>query len=291
MEETKTTIPNLTVMDTVTCRLCGADEHRTVDEQRGFRMVECRRCRLVYLNPRPTAQSLKQLYQDYLPNDPDAISRWNRMMAGLYRTARQRLIAHSPAGGRLADIGCAHGQFLDTMRAVGWQVEGLEICDAAAVACRRKGFDIQTTTLSGAELRPLHYDAVTLFYVLEHLREPLDGLRKIRSALKPGGLCLVRVPHTTPLVKWQRRLGRRTELYDLPFHLFDFAPSVLTRMLREAGFARVQIDIDAATRPAGRGACAVSVAASFVGRLIQRLSGGHWLLPGVSKTAIAWKEP
>jgi len=38
-------------------------------------------------------------------------------------------------------------------------------------------------------------EAVTLFHVLEHFTEPLQTLRKIRDAMKPGGKIIVEVPH------------------------------------------------------------------------------------------------
>jgi len=274
-------------MEAAACALCGADDHVLADVQRGFRMVECRQCGLVYLNPRPTPDWLARSYQQYLPNDPEAIANWKRMMAPLYRTARRRLIQSHPSGGRLLDVGCAYGHFLEVMRSVGWQVEGIEICEQAAAACQRKELAVQTATLATAHLPLVHYDVVTMFYVLEHVTDPMGGLRKIYASLKHGGLCLVRVPHTTPIVKFLARLGRRTALYDPPYHLFDYPPSVLTRMLRETGFENIRIEIDAATRPAPIGRRMVSIATSWVGRMLYRISGGRLLLPGVSKTALA----
>jgi len=274
----------------VACGVCGADDYKLVDVQRGFRMVECRRCGLIYLNPRPTPEWLERCYQDYLATDPDAIAQWNRMMDALYRSARRRLLRRFPTGGRLLDVGCAYGHFLEIMRNTGWSVQGIEICEAAVAACHREGFPIQTSSLAGAELPTAHFDAVTLFYVLEHLTDPMGGLRKVHAALKPGGLCLVRVPDTTPLVKGLARLGRRTELYDLPHHLFDYSPLVLARMLRETGFTNIRQEIDAATRPSRLGPRLVSFSASLLGRLLHRVTGGRFLLPGVSKTAVAEKK-
>ncbi len=250
-------------------------------------MVECRRCGLVYLEQPPSPQWLAESYQTYLPEGPDGVASWNRMMDGLYRSARRRLIARFPAGGRLLDIGCAYGGFLEMMRKAGWQVEGIEVAAAAAAACRRKELDVHVATLAEAQWPAARFDAVTLFYVLEHVPDPLGGLKKVHAAMKPGGLLIVRVPDTTPLVKFLKRLGRRNELYDPPYHLFDFSPAVLTRMLERAGFRNVCVEIDAATRPRRIGPRLMSLTASWIGRMLQRLSGGRFLLRGVSKTALA----
>lgn len=283
------TVGALDELEAVGCALCEADDYAVLDRQRGFRIVECRQCGLVYLNPRPSPEWLRRSYQEYLPAASEDIVRWNHMMDGLYRSARRRLIGRFPAAGRLLDVGCAYGRFLEIMRDAGWQVAGLEVCEPAAAACRRNGLDVETTTLAGAALPPLHYDCVTMFYVLEHLHDPLGELRKVHEALKPDGVCLVRVPDTTPLVRVLKRLGRQSELYDPPYHLFDYSPAVLARMFREAGFENIRVEIDAATRPVRWRQRVVSITSSFAGRVLQRLTGGRFLLPGVSKTAVAEK--
>ncbi|MCX8038134.1 MAG: class I SAM-dependent methyltransferase [Candidatus Sumerlaeia bacterium] len=271
------------------CVLCGDNQPDLVDVQRGYRIVECRKCGLVYLDPPPLPAFLVQSYQAYLPDDPDGVANWNRMMDGLYRSARRRLIARFPAGGRLLDVGCAYGGFLEMMKKAGWQVEGIEVAAAAAAACRRRELDVHAVALAEAQWPADRFDAVTLFYVLEHVPDPLGGLRKIYEAMKPGGLLIVRVPDTTPLAKFLKRIGRRNELYDPPYHLFDFSPAVLTRLIEQAGFRNVRMEIDAATRPRRIGPRLLSLTATMIGRALQWLTGGRFLLRGVSKTAVAEK--
>lgn len=277
---------HLQEMVIVDCVLCGSGDHDVVTIQRGYRIVECRGCGLIYVNPRPVPQWLESAYQSYLPADHDAIANWNRMMAALYTSARRRLIRRFPAGGRVLDVGSAYGRFLEVMRSAGWQVEGLEICQPAVTACRRRGFSVQNTTLAEAKLPAVSFDAVTLFYVLEHVTDPMAALKKVCGALKPGGICIVRVPHTSPLVRLLGRLRIPNELYDPPFHLFDFSPATLKQAMETAGFREVTVEIDAPTRPVKIGPRIVSWSSTFVGRMLERLTRGRYLLPGVSKTAI-----
>jgi len=49
-------------MEYVNCNLCGSNEYKLFKEINGYRLVKCKRCGLVYLNPRPTQQEMKDKY-------------------------------------------------------------------------------------------------------------------------------------------------------------------------------------------------------------------------------------
>jgi SAM-dependent methyltransferase len=273
----------------VKCNLCGADDYKLVDTQRGFRMVQCRRCGLVYLNPRPLPAWFENACPDPLPTEVDAIARWNRAMEPIYAATRLMLVHGFPAAGRLLEVGCAFGRFLEIMRGGGWQVEGLESDPSAATACRRHGLKVRNEPLLRAEFGAICYDAATMFHAIERLQDPLAGLRKLHAALKPGGMIVVRFPHRTPLVRALKWLGLRTQLFDAPFNLYDFSPRAMTAALERVGFENVRIEIGPPMRPHALKPRLVASTGARLGRWFQWLSGGSYLLPGVSKMAFAEK--
>jgi SAM-dependent methyltransferase len=128
-----------------------------------------------------------------------------------------------------------------------------------------------------------------MFYVLEHLPDPMGALRKAYDLLDPGGILLVRVPHTTPIVRMLSPFGIGGSLYDAPFHLHDFSPAVLRNMLLKAGFAEIRTFPGRPTRPQRPGPRAASVLFGTLARGLYSASGGRFLLPGVSKTTVARK--
>jgi len=129
-----------------------------------------------------------------------------------------------------------------------------------------------------------------MFYVLEHLPDPIGVLKKVSDLLAPGGTILIRVPHTTPIVRLLAPLGLDGALYDPPFHLYDFSPSVLREMLQRTGFVDVRTFPGKTTVSSHLGTRIASALFGALATGIHALTRGMVLLPGVSKTTVARKS-
>jgi SAM-dependent methyltransferase len=145
-----------------------------------------------------------------------------------------------PSGGRLLDVGCATGVFLNGMRRTGkWEVFGVEPnASAADYARRRFGIEVHTGMLREAGYPDEHFDVVSLWHVIEHVLEPVADLREVRRILKPNGLLVLTTPN---LDSFDARLfGRFWAGLETPRHLFVFSLSTLTRLLSGLGFELVR---------------------------------------------------
>ncbi|MBW3540432.1 MAG: class I SAM-dependent methyltransferase [Planctomycetes bacterium] len=153
------------------------------------------------------------------------------------RRRRQRLnwIPFQPPG-RLLDFGCGRGDFLETMRRYGWNVEGLDLSPLVAGYVEgRTGIRIHAGTLPHPDVPPNSFDAVTMWNALEHVHHPREVVAAARRALRPGGLLVVGVPN---IDSWAfRRFGRWWWQLELPRHLVHFTPATLCRLLVSEGFA------------------------------------------------------
>ncbi|MFI5340103.1 MAG: class I SAM-dependent methyltransferase [Candidatus Methylomirabilales bacterium] len=275
----------------VSCNLCGADDAERLTTSREFPIVRCRACGLVYVNPRPTAEDLVSLYADYHTRDGGDEASWDRLMGRIFRESAERLCSsrNGSRPGRLLDIGCGYGAFVAAMRERGWDAEGVDPSPTVVAAAVKKGRRVRLGTLDGIRGEDEPYDAVTMFYVLEHLPDPMTALRKVSDLLAPEGMLLIRVPHTTPIVRLLSPLGLGGALYDPPFHVYDFSPTVLREMLRRTGFVDVKTFPGEPTVPSRLGA---RIATAIFGALaagVHALTRGMVLLPGVSKTTMARK--
>ena len=94
--------------------------------------------------------------------------------------------------GKLLDIGCETGIFLEMVKEKGWEGRGIEFSE---FACKRARQRIGDVVVCG-DLRDVRYgrntfDVVTLWHTLEHLTDPLRTLKEIKRILKPGGLLVL----------------------------------------------------------------------------------------------------
>ena len=231
----------------VTCNFCGADDVSQALAGRDllhgipgeFSLVRCNRCGLMYINPQLTSGEL----ENYYPEDYEAHSETKKWQMGWLRRIdyaygiekRRRAIAHYIHPGRMLDVGCATGAFLDGMREHGWKVMGIEPGTRAAVYAREVlGLQVQNTTFEAAQLEPESLDLVTMWNVLEHLSDPRQAFYRIKKALRPGGLLVFAIPNTE---SYDLRIFKKYWAgYDLPRHLFVFPPAALEKMLRATGF-------------------------------------------------------
>jgi 2-polyprenyl-3-methyl-5-hydroxy-6-metoxy-1,4-benzoquinol methylase len=169
------------------------------------------------------------------------------------------LDARQPKGRALLDVGAHAGRFLKLARAAGWNGEGLELNPkTAAYAAQVSGSVVHQGNIhSFAPVRC--YDAVTLTDVLEHVPQPLDVLRKMRTFLCDGGWLAIKVPNG-PSQRIKETLHERISasyratLADNLVHVNHFSAASLARALTAAGFKDVTVVAAAPELPAARGA-------------------------------------
>jgi len=234
-------------MQHVVCNSCGTDDTSPVLTGRDllhglpgeFALVQCNCCGLMYLNPQPTPEELEVYY----PEDYEAHVGTKKQQLGWLRRIdyrygvekRYRAIMRYTQTGRMLDVGCATGAFLDGMREHGWRVVGVDPGVRAATYAREElGLEIQNTTFEAAHLEPASLDLVTMWNVLEHLSDPQQALNRIGKVLRPGGLLVFAIPSVE---SYDLKLFKKYWAgYDVPRHLFVFPPAVLEKMVKAAGF-------------------------------------------------------
>ena len=228
----------------VRCDFCNSDNSQPVQllhdiwlhKPGEFHLVRCRNCGLEYLNPRPSWELLQQYYsKDYYSFMGAIKKRTFRITEviqahGLRR--RAKFILKKKKAGKLLDVGCATGSFLNEMqKKPGWQVSGVELVEIAAQKAReRYDIDVFTGSLFDAGFADNYWDVITLFDVLEHTSNPLLHIKELFRILKPGGWIIIKVPN--PASYQAHLFGPAWVGYEAPHHLFGFPPATLTEKLQ-----------------------------------------------------------
>jgi 2-polyprenyl-3-methyl-5-hydroxy-6-metoxy-1,4-benzoquinol methylase len=212
------------------------------------------------------------------------------MMQPVFRGA-VHLIQKYRGMGRLLDVGAGFGFFLSEMKRRDWEVMGVEISQKGMDYARDVlGVKIYPGPLEKVAFPENYFDAVTAFYVIEHLPNPMAFIKECHRVLRPGGVLLLRYPHTTPIKKLLRLFGIENRLYDLPAHLSDFSPEIIQRCLEKVEFESCQHMIGGHTHPNGLGKRAISSLFGNFSEALFCLSGKKFLFPGVSKSILAFKR-
>ncbi|MBU0987246.1 MAG: class I SAM-dependent methyltransferase [Proteobacteria bacterium] len=273
------------------CILCDTIEFKTIHQKNQYQYFRCLNCKLVSLYPRPTLQMLKEYYRDYLPGNSEDIRKWGAMIRPVVTKSADLINFRLRTGGKkMLDIGCGYGFLLKEMKARGWDVEGLEVSQTGReYALRNWNVPVYSEPLENLELPASTFDVVTLLYVIEHIFNPLSLLSEINRVLKPEGLILIRWPHTTPVVKILGPLSKKLDLYHTPYHLYDFSPKTIEKMLFLTGFKSVETIISGHTIPSGRLGRWSSTIFGKLSDFLFYFSKGKILLPGISKITLAFK--
>lgn len=252
----------------------------------------CLDCGLVTIDPHPSEEELISNYDAYLPEDPQEIMEWRAMMRPIVAKSAQIIeSAYGKKPGRVLDIGSGYGFFLEEMKKRGWDAEGVELSETG----RKHTQDQIDVTLHQHPLESIclsegSFDVVTLFYVIEHLSDPISTLKEVYRILRPGGLILLRWPHSTPIVRLLGPFSKKLDLYHTPFHLYDFSPRTSRKLLGAASFEQIRTVVGGHTLSAIKLNRYASIITGVFAEFLYRISGDRILVPGVSKTTVARKR-
>lgn len=180
-----------------------------------------------------------QAFNDAGFNLPDERAAQRRARHSARRLTRIRALL----GGRLdrrpriVDVGCSRGDFVAAATGAGFEAEGVEPAPQIAAAARAAGRRVHTGLLEEQQFDDAQFDAVSLFEVVEHLREPVALLQECTRILRPGGIMLI---STGNAASWTARVMKeRWDYFQTrkdAGHISFFNPRSISLLAERAGF-------------------------------------------------------
>lgn len=178
----------------VPCYICGGTDTTPWANENGFDMVKCDHCALVYVNPRPSQESIdeaahtgmheseKQSINTIGLYSGKKVAEYQRKVSGLFPDGE---LAREPC--RWLDIGAGFGEFIESLTSLtapGSVLMGLEPCEPKVRKAKSRGIPIENTRLSELDGQYTH---ISLVNVLSHLPNPVIFLKELREILEPRG--------------------------------------------------------------------------------------------------------
>ncbi len=209
-----------------------------------YQMVSCSSCKSVFLTPNPTDELLAKAYDDSYYGGSDEDEKFEGFIEkGLDYFRKQR--AKKVAGlinnsGRVLDIGCGNGQFLEQVKDFG-QIEifGTEMQGSSAQrAMKIEGLSLQIGELLEENYAKDYFDVVTMFHVFEHLKNSKQYIDIIDNILVKNGHLVISFPN---IDSWQASFFKGKWLHlDPPRHLFFFTPKVFKALMDKRGYQLIE---------------------------------------------------
>jgi len=227
------------------CACCGNGSRRVVfsgvyDYEYGtagtFDVVTCDDCGVVSISPMPTAAELPAYYPDSYNNFQATGSLITKILLKLtYGLETRRVKALIGTSGRVFDVGCGDGKFLEALQAAGdWELCGNDISATGINLCRDKGFDVKQGVLEEVDFEPGSFDMLRMSHLIEHVVNPRTTLEAAFRFLKPGGFLIGETPNVA--CRDFSVFGRYWGALHVPRHLHLFTRKTLANQLQKAGF-------------------------------------------------------
>lgn len=201
-----------------------------------FSVWECQDCTFRFTQHVPDSEAIgpyykSEAYISHSNTQKGLVNQLYHKVRKITLSTKRKLIEKMTghATGNLLDIGAGTGAFASFMAQSGWRVTGLEP-DTEARKIAADVHRIQLLPIDELFRLPVqHYDAITLWHVLEHVHD-LDGyMKQLKRLLKPGGLLFIAVPNYTSYDA--QRYKDYWAAYDVPRHLYHFSPRSMKKLL------------------------------------------------------------
>jgi SAM-dependent methyltransferase len=210
-------------------------------KKRGYRLFRCPGCGLVSTELGVEYEKFVRMFyqKGYFTGDEScgAYAQYEDDKRFITRNMGHhiKVIKERKPSGKLLDIGCAMGFFMEMAGEAGYDAYGF---DPSEYAISHVPQFLAANTITGT-IRTVTYpkktfDIITMLDVFEHLEDPVGDLLRVREWLKPDGLLLLTTGDTRSLSA--KILGKHWTFYTPPQHLMFYHRKGITEVLEKSNF-------------------------------------------------------
>lgn len=210
------------------CLICNNSSLKDLPDYKFAFLTKCSSCKFVFSKQIPSQQELINHYNGYSRSDylsPITIKRYNELLDNFEKFKKT---------GKILDVGCGIGYFLDEAKKRGWEVYGTEFTDEAVSICSNKGIKVSQGKLERNNYSAGMFDVITSFEVLEHINNPIEELNNFNHLIRKGGLVYLTTPNFNSLLRYRLKSAYNVICY--PEHLSYYTPRTLKKVFKLCGF-------------------------------------------------------
>jgi 2-polyprenyl-3-methyl-5-hydroxy-6-metoxy-1,4-benzoquinol methylase len=232
------------------CPVCGGETFKEVLQtndfshtQDSFKILECNHCQLRFTQDIPDQNNIGKYYEfsDYISHNNEAkglinnlyLKARNYTLSKKYHWLKKYLDINKAS---IGDIGSGTGAFVSYLKNKGVNINGFELSEAARAAALTN-FNTPLMPMEGWLQSNNTYNALTLWHVMEHIHELDLYWKKFYDSLTDNGFLFIAVPNYTSAEEAYYK--KYWAAYDVPRHLYHFAPVTLQHLATKYNFKLV----------------------------------------------------
>jgi 2-polyprenyl-3-methyl-5-hydroxy-6-metoxy-1,4-benzoquinol methylase len=222
------------------CPLCGGKEYSVSFVKNGFDHVRCA-CGMIYVPMILKDECANIVYSDkaYEEETHKSFRTEPRksFIEAIYADGMELLKKAGVRSGKLLDVGCSSGMFMEYAQKKGFRTQGIEPSEYAVHLACSMGLDVRRGYFEENKTDKHVFDVVTLWDVLEHCDDPVEILESAHDALTAGGVVFLQVPNAMGLAP--RMMKQRCNMFTGFSHINLFGPETVGEILKKCRFGNI----------------------------------------------------
>lgn len=229
------------------CYLCGNKEHELLSEKIRYnaprKVWKCENCSLVFLHPQMTHEEEEEFYKkEYgeifsVEKGTTPANLFEARMPDA-KTYYKLVKNHLSKDDDCLELGAAAGSFLAVIKDKVKSVTGVEPHNLLRRFCEERNLKMVSSI---DELGDKKFDRIFMFFLLEHLGDPIGHLKKVKNMLQNGGKLFIEVPNVDDALLSAYNIPKFREFYFTPAHQFYYSKKTLTTIVKKSGFDKFKI--------------------------------------------------
>jgi len=216
------------------CYLCGGNNFKKLEgnvrDNSSLDVLCCENCSLVFLS------SFEHIDENFYENDGMHggnvdVKMWRKQTKD-DDNRRFKFLKKQIKNKTIMDFGCGNGGFLTFAKIVAKKAVGVELQKAQEDFYKKNNLEV-FFNIDGISDK---FDFITLFHVLEHLKDPIAMLKKLGSKLNKNGEIIIEVPNSNDALLSLYKNEAFMNFTHWSCHLFLFNEQTILDTVKQAGF-------------------------------------------------------
>lgn len=219
------------------CPLCKSEnielkDYKIRDNKNDLRILKCKKCSMVFLS------SFEHINQDFYKNGlmhSYSFNPQNWLNNSKEDDLRRfNLLKNEAKNKKVLDFGCGAGGFLLLMKNV-CSIKGVESQESLEDFYKSNNLDV----FSSIDEIKEKFDVITMFHVLEHLKEPEKIIEKLLNLLNEKGEIIIEVPNEDDILLSLYKCKPFADFTHWSCHLFCYNKKTLKKF-----FSKMNVKIN-----------------------------------------------